>query len=137
LKRPIFTAIAILCLALDIGANSTIFTWVNVILMQGMSRGTGDQPERIYGMVVSGNYFEVLGVQALLGRGFLSEEDKTPGPHPVAVIGYGLWQRRFGGAPDVTGQTATLNNQRFTIISVNLRRSRVLRPGWLSISGLR
>jgi hypothetical protein len=84
-----------------------------------------------------GNYFEVLGVQALLGRGFLSEEDKTPGPHPVAVIGYGLWQRRFGGAPDVTGQTATLNNQRFTIISVNLRRSRVLRPGWLSISGLR
>ena len=102
-----------------------------------MSLGTGDQPERIYGMVVSGNYFEVLGVQPLLGRGFLSEEDKTPGTHPVAVIGYGLWQRRFGGAPDVIGQTATLNNQPFTIIGVNLRRSRVLRPCWLSISGLR
>src|SRR5215469_10632167 len=52
-----------------------------------MNLGRGDKPERVRGAVVSGNYFEVLGVKAVIGRTFAPEEDRTPNSHPVAVIG--------------------------------------------------
>src|SRR5216683_838741 len=83
-----------------------------------MNLGRGDKPERVRGAVVSGNYFEVLGVKALIGRTFAPEEDRTPNSHPVAVIGYGLWQRRFGSEPHAIGQKITLNEHDFTIIGV-------------------
>ena len=65
----------------------------------------GTQTERVTGEIVSGNYFDVLGVQPALGRFFLPEEDRTPGMHPVVVIGHGLWRRRFGADPAVIGKT--------------------------------
>src|SRR5262249_5315478 len=80
--------------------------------------GRGEKPERVRGAVVSGNYFDLQGVKALIGRTFVSEEDRTPNSHPVAVIGYGLWQRRFGSDPHVIGQRITLNEHHFTIIGV-------------------
>ena len=80
--------------------------------------GGAEDTEQVWGEVVSGNYFELLGINAIRGRTFLSEEDQTPGTHPVAVIGHNLWQRRFGGNPDVIGQTITLNNQALTVIGV-------------------
>jgi predicted permease len=86
--------------------------------MLAMNFGRGEKPERVRGAIVSGNYFDVLGVKALIGRTFLPEEDRTPNSHPVAVIGYGLWQRRFGSDPNVIGQKITLNEHDFTIIGV-------------------
>lgn len=83
-----------------------------------LSLTTGGQSEQLSGMLVSGNYFDVLGVRPVLGRSFLPEEDRTPGQHPVAVISYGLWQRDFGGAADIIGQSLNLNGNAFTVIGV-------------------
>src|SRR5215472_9465340 len=168
LKRPGFTLTVVTTLALVIGANATIFTWMKVVLLEplpGIERpdelveiwgatrhnsalstsyldyldfrdrngalsglfahqilplnlGRGEKPERVRGSVVSGNYCDVLGVKALIGRTFAPEEDRTPNSHPVAVIGYGLWQRRFGSDPRAIGQKITLNEHDFTIIGV-------------------
>ncbi len=167
-KRPGFTSAVVITLALGIGANATIFTWIKAVLLErlpgvdqpddlveiwGATRnnsalsssyldylemrdrnevlsgvaahqvvplilGRGGKPERVRGAIVSGNYFDVLGVHALIGRTFLPEEDRTPNAHPVVVIGYGLWQRRFGGNPNVIGRSVTLNGHDFTIIGV-------------------
>jgi putative ABC transport system permease protein len=70
---------------------------------------TDGQSERVWGSIVSGNYFSVLSVKAALGRTFLPEEDQTPAAHPVGVISYGLWQRRFGSDPSLTGKVLRLN----------------------------
>ena len=77
-----------------------------------------DEPEHLQGEYVSGNYFSLLGVDAAAGRAFLPEEDETPGSHPVAVISHGLWQRRFGGDPQVVGQSIELDKHRLTIVGV-------------------
>ena len=80
--------------------------------------GRGQKPERVRAAVVSGNYFDVLGVKAVIGRTLPPEEDRTANSHPVTVIGYGLWQRRFVSDPHVIGQTITLNEHSLTIIGV-------------------
>ena len=168
LKRPGFTLTIVTTLALGIGANATIFTWIKVVLLESlpgidrpedlveiwgatshnsalstsyldyldfrdrnatlsalmahqvlaMNLGRGEKPERVRGAVVSGNYFDVLGVKAFLGRTFVPEEDRTPNSHPVTVIGYGFWQRRFGSDTGVIGRTITLNEHDFSIIGV-------------------
>jgi predicted permease len=167
-KRPAFTFVVVFTLALGIGANATIFTWIKAVLLASLpgieqperlveiwgatrnnsalsssyvdyldyrdqnkvlsgltahqvlplNLGRGEKPERVWGAIVSGNYFDVLGVKALIGRTFLPEEDRTPNTHPVVVIGYGLWERRFGADPNVLGRTITLNKHDFTVIGV-------------------
>ena len=140
--QPGFTAIAVITLALGIGANTAIFTLLDQVLIRTLpvdkpaqlvtfvdasgassivsypiytglrdqndvlsglvayfqgpfSLSDGTRTERVIGQMVSGNYFDVLGVRPALGRFFIPEEDRTPGTHPVTVIGHGLWQRRF------------------------------------------
>src|SRR5215475_9773893 len=83
-----------------------------------MNLNEGGQPERVMGVLVSGNYFDALGVTPALGRAFLPEEDRTPGARPVAVVSYGLWRRRFGADPKLVGRAITLNTQSFTVIGV-------------------
>jgi predicted permease len=173
-KTPGFTAIAALSLALGIGANTTIFTLVNAVLLNplpvedpaqlvsvyttdernqgpaalgflqtsamnfkdlrdknevfsGMTGHTGvplnitggsGQPEQIFGELVTGNYFSVLGARPQIGRGFLPDEDETPGAKLVAVLGYGEWQKRFGGDPSIVGRTISLNGAAFTVVGV-------------------
>jgi predicted permease len=170
-KNPGFTLIAVLTLALGIGANTAIFTWLKAIyleplpgvaashrlvmlrstwikagnaLMQvsypnykdyrdrnevfsglaafnnitfNLADGKG-QPERIWGSLVSGNFFDVLGVRVALGRTFTPDEDRTPGTQPAVVISYRLWQRRFGADPSLIGKTIRLNQLDFTVIGV-------------------
>ena len=167
-KNPGFTALAVLTLALGIGANTTIFSWINSTLLNpvpGLARPSevvaltlskpGDnpfpftypdleamrdgqqsftgiaacsfaqmsltgksKPKRIWGMVASANYFDVLGVRPILGRGFLPVEDEKPGGAPVAVISYRLWQTHFGANPDIVGQTIEINQHPYTIVGV-------------------
>jgi putative ABC transport system permease protein len=84
------------------------------------SRNAGgqEQAEVIWGELVSGNYFEVMGVKPILGRGFLPEEDRTQNTHPVVVISYALWQRRFNADAAIVGKTIYLNGAAFTVVGV-------------------
>jgi macrolide transport system ATP-binding/permease protein len=71
--------------------------------------------------IVTANYFTALGAEMTLGRGFLEEEDRTPGTHPVAVLSYFFWQRRFNGDPNVIGKTIKLAGQPFTVVGVTAK----------------
>jgi predicted permease len=166
-KRPGFTAVAIITLAIGIGANTAVFSIVNALLfrprpvadpdrlveiyvgnaqqpyqsaayqdflifrdqkdilsglaayhLEQFKLGGAEDVEQIWGEVVSGNYFDLLGVSAIKGRTFSPQEDQTPGTHPVAVISHGLWQRRFNSDPAAVGQTITLNHQQLTVIGI-------------------
>ena len=77
-----------------------------------------NEVEQIWAETVSGNYFDVLGVTPHKGRTFAPEEDLVPGKHPVAVIGYNLWQRRFNSDPDLIGKPITINEQQLTVIGI-------------------
>jgi predicted permease len=76
------------------------------------------ETDLVGGAIVSGNFFELLGVTAERGRALRASDDVTPGAHPVAVISHGLWQRRFGGRSDIVGHTILLNGARFTVVGV-------------------
>jgi predicted permease len=168
LKSPGFAAVAVLSLALGIGANTTIFSVVNALLFrplpvkdahrlvvlatkdhhgefphglsypdyldyQGQKEVFSDlmaympapvklsregHAERIWIEMVTGNYFSMLGVDAIRGRTFLPEEGQTPRAHPVMVLSYGCWQRRFGSDPSVVGKTVSLNGHPFTVVGI-------------------
>jgi predicted permease len=166
LKNPAFTAIAVLTLALGIGANTALFSVVNGVLLSplpfpdpdrlvavysktqqfsessisypnfldwnrnnhsfsklGAFRSeeynmTGEgEPERLHGHMISADFFPALGINPLLGRNILPEEDK-PGAAPVALIGDGLWKRKFGLSRDVLGKRITLNGKAYTVVGV-------------------
>src|SRR5215470_15481913 len=166
-KSPGFTTVAVLTLALAIGANVAIFSVVKAVLLRSLpfqnadrlvmvretlkNEGTNpvslanfrdwqketsvfekmaaysdaefivsgrDHSERIFGEEVTENYFEILGIAAVKGRVFLPEENRTPMRDAVALIGYGLWQRRFGSDPGIVGKQIMLNNANFTIVGV-------------------
>src|SRR5579864_602761 len=85
----------------------------------GGAAGTGaDVPETAAAELVSGNLFTVLGVGAAAGRTFTAAEDDVPGAHPVAVLGYGYWERRFGRDPGVVGQAMEINGATVTVVGV-------------------
>ncbi len=169
LKRPGFTAIALIALALGIGANTAIFSLVNAVLLRplpfaepdrlvwvwgnirnGGSRAsvspldyldfreqnttfeefaasfsiplplnlTGNgEPERLSAAGVTGNYFQALGAIPALGRTFLLENEK-PGSDQVAVLSYGLWQKRFAGDLNIVNKTITLDGRTCTVLGV-------------------
>jgi macrolide transport system ATP-binding/permease protein len=78
----------------------------------------GRSPRRIYGLIVTGNYFDMLGVRPVLGRGFLPEEDRAPGAAPVIVFGEGFWRRQLGGDRSIVGKAVTVNGRPFTVVGV-------------------
>ncbi len=200
-KSPAFTSVVVLTLALGIGANTAIFSWVNAVLLESIpvahpeqlvvarwtahawphgvgtssygdcgrhnTRGSenyngcsvsapmfremegrtdlfssamafagpagldlsGNGTATIArGELVSGSYFETLGVPAAVGR-ILEPADEQPGAAPVAVLDYGYWQRAFGGSAGIVGRTIRLNNVVFTIVGVADRRFTRLTPG--------
>lgn len=84
-----------------------------------LSLGEGEHAERVWAELVSGNYFDVLGVKPLLGRFFLPEEQgDTPGGYPVAIISARLWRSRFHADPHVLGTTIRVNRRELTIVGV-------------------
>ena len=74
--------------------------------------------ERIYGTLVSGNYFEVLGTRPALGRFFRPDEDDIPGERPVVVLSHAFWERRFNRDPEILHKPLRINNQLFTVVGV-------------------
>jgi predicted permease len=103
----------------DYRDRNTVFTDLGVyrIAPMNMSRG-GAGNSRIWGYLVSGNYFDMLGVKAIRGRVLHGEDDVKPGGHPVAVISFSCWKRRFGGDPDIAGKNVKLNGLDYTILGV-------------------
>jgi predicted permease len=85
---------------------------------ESRSAGDNERAEVVWGELVSSNYFDVMGVKPVLGRGILPEEDSTPNAHPVTVISHSLWQRRYSADPGVVGKTIYLNGHPFTVIGV-------------------
>jgi predicted permease len=172
-RAPGFTIVAALSLALGIGANTTIFTLINAVLLNplpvedpsqlvsvwttdernqndalgflqtspmnyrdlrdknqvftglaghigiplNISVGNGE-PQQVFGEIVTGNYFAVLGAKPAIGRTFTADEDRNPGERLVAVLGHGEWEKRFGRDPAAVGRTITINGQPFAIIGV-------------------
>ncbi len=172
-KSPGFTLVAVLALALGIGANTAIFSVVNAMLLRPLPyqdpdrlvvlwetnpnlssvflrthneaspanfidwkkqqtvfadlaafryndynlTGSGDAPEQLTGNPVTANMFDVLKVKPLIGRTFRPEESE-PQSERVAVLSYGLWQKRFGGDASIVGRTLTLNGNPHTVVGV-------------------
>jgi putative ABC transport system permease protein len=83
-----------------------------------MNVSYGDQNDRVSGELVSGNYFEVLGVRPSAGRLLTQEDDRTIGAHPVAAISYGFWERRFGKDQSIIGKTILVNEHPLTLLGV-------------------
>jgi putative ABC transport system permease protein len=168
LRRPGFTLIAVITLALGIGANTAIFSAINALLLKPLpfpeldrvvaiwdklpSRGVlhnevaaanyfdwqsqnqsfeqlalfrwwsanlagVDTPERIQGFLVTANYLDAIGMKPIMGRNF-SPEENQPGKDTVAIITHSLWQRRFGGDPNIINKTITINSIVRTVVGV-------------------
>ena len=83
-----------------------------------VSMSNGGNNQIVAGIIVSGNYFNALGVNALLGRTFTPEEDRTANSYPVAVISHVMWQRTFGGDTQIVGKSVVINSQSFNIVGV-------------------
>jgi predicted permease len=166
-KNPGFTSIAVLTLALGMGATTTIFSVVNSVLLRplpyqnhdrllrvqethpgavgsGVTFATfldlereahtienasafrewifnvtgGAEPQQVPGALISGNFFNALGSQPLLGRTIQPEDDQPGGNNRVVVFSYALWNSRFGADPKILGQTLNVNAEPFTVIGV-------------------
>lgn len=102
----------------DFRDRSDVFENVAAITEISTTLRSENYSDRTDGLLVSGNYFDLLGVRAARGRTFHAEEDQTPGTHPVIVISHKLWQTRFAGDPSLVGKTVFLNNNNFTIIGI-------------------
>ena len=102
----------------DLRDKNDVFSGVIVRGGTQMNVSYGDQTERVRGELVSGNFFEVLGVRPWAGRLFTQDDDRTPGAHPVAVLSYAYWESRFGNDPDLIGKTILLNEQPLTVIGI-------------------
>jgi predicted permease len=175
-KSPGFTAIAVITLALGIGANTAIFSLMNQVLLRElpiqnpqdlvilrapgpvtghvssdgdstesfsypMYKGLRDrnsvfsgilarygfsasvashgQTDRASGEVVSGNYFDVLGVRPAIGRVFTQDDDRVPGAQPVVVLSHSYWTRHFGGDSSVLNKVLLINNVEMTVVGVS------------------
>jgi predicted permease len=103
---------------LDLEKNATLFDSFIVDRIMGTTLSVGDRAERATGGIVSANYFDALGVQPILGRGFRPEEGSGRNAHPVTVISYQTWKDRYGGDPNIIGRTQVLNGVQHTIIGV-------------------
>ena len=102
---------------LDFHDHNHSFSGMAAFGGQGINLAGGAQPERLRGSRVTVDFFQVLGRSPVLGRAFTPEEEQFHGPH-VAIISYGLWQRRFAGSRDALGQTMKMNEELYTVIGV-------------------
>ena len=103
---------------LELRARNEVLTDLAAYSIRQFKLGGANEVEQIWGEVVSGNYFDVLGVGPQKGRTFSPDEDRVPRQNPVAIISHGLWQRRFHADPDLVGKTISLNDQPLTVVGI-------------------
>jgi predicted permease len=160
LRAPGFTAVAVLSLALGIGANTAVFGVMDALVLKPLpvkdperlafveptthsyptyrdlrdrnvtfsglfayrvapvGLGNGEATARVWGYLASGNYFDVLGVEPVIGRLFHAADDGAPGASAYAVLSYQCWRSRFNGDPTIAGRTIYLNNRPYTLLGV-------------------
>ncbi len=102
----------------DLRDRNEVFSGVIARGGAQMNVSYGDQTTRVGAELVSGNYFDVLGVRPFAGRLLTQNDDLNPGAHPVAVISYGFWQKRFGGDQSIIGKTILANEHPLTVLGV-------------------
>src|SRR5690242_2506007 len=102
----------------DLQRSCTLCETLFVSKITGTTLSIGDRAERTTGSIVSAKCFDAIGVPPMLGRGFLSGEDQGQSAHPVVVISYQLWQRRFRGDSQIIGKTQRLEGIMHTIVGV-------------------
>src|SRR5579871_1795072 len=95
-----------------------VLTGLAAVYSTNMNLASEEATERVPGQLVTGNFFPILGVRPQLGRLIAPDDDVVPGGHPVCVLSYGLWQRRFGSAPDIAGKKVEINGRAYTILGV-------------------
>jgi predicted permease len=106
----------------DYRSRNTVLSDLAMFNFEAMNISrSGAQNTRLWGFSVSGNYFDMLGVQPIRGRLLGPADDVNRGGHPVAVIGYGCWHARFGGDPNVVGKRVKINGLDYTIVGVTPR----------------
>ena len=101
----------------DYAKQNTAFSSMAAYTFAGMGMTRGTDTLNVVGLLVSGNYFDLLQVKPHLGRTFLPEEDATPNGHPVVVLGYSFW-KKLGADPAIVGSPITLNGHSFTVLGV-------------------
>ncbi len=102
----------------DFRDRNAVFSALAGVRFFPMSLSANGHSQRLWGDVVTGNYFDMLGEKAFMGRTLLPGDDRQDGASPVAVIGYGCWQRRFGADPGIIGRQATISGHSYTIVGV-------------------
>ena len=102
----------------DLRDRNSVFSGVIARGGTQMNVSHGDQTERVRGELVSGNFFEVLGVKPWAGRFFTQDDDRTPGAHPVAVLSYSFWESRFNKDTNIIGKTILVNEHPLTVLGV-------------------
>jgi predicted permease len=102
----------------DFRDGNTVFDGVLARFPAPLTLMTNGQAERVSGELVTGNYFDVLGVHAQIGRTFTADDDRTPGGHPIVILSHNYWIRRFGGDPGVLNRTVTINGLPMTIVGI-------------------
>jgi predicted permease len=102
----------------DIRDHNDAFSGVFAVGGAQMNVSYAGESEHVRGRLVSGNYFDVLGVHPWIGRLFTQQDDLTPGANPVTVLSYGFWERRFGKDPSLVGKTILLNEHAMTVIGI-------------------
>jgi predicted permease len=102
----------------DFQDHNEVFSGMFCRFPNHVSMTSGGQSERVAAELVSGTYFNVLGVGTALGRAFTPEDDSVPNGHPLVMLSYDFWKRRFGGDPQIVGKTVLVNNHQMTIIGV-------------------
>jgi predicted permease len=102
----------------DLRDRNQVFSGVLARWPIAMSLAESDRTERVRGELVSGNYFDVLGVRPAMGRMFTQNDDVRPNGHPLAILSYGYWQSRFAGDASVLNRSVHVNGQPMTIVGV-------------------
>jgi predicted permease len=103
---------------LDVAQQDEVFSGVAAFFLSPVSVKGSGPPEVVLGFPVTGNYFQVLGIEAALGRTFFTGDSATEDELPVAVISHKLWTRSFASDPDIVGTQVLLNSHSFTVIGV-------------------